>query len=73
MLYTCYNGPHPVSLIIHAGGLSELGLQASDLLLELVSLVFTLHSLLLYAQEQTMWKAVRYIKQQHGKLPATLK
>lgn len=46
--------PHPVSFVIHAGCLSELGLQALDFLLELVSLVFTLHSLLLYAQEQVM-------------------
>ena len=42
------DGPHPVSFVIHTGCLSELGLQPSDLLLELVPLMFTLHSLLLY-------------------------
>lgn len=46
------NGPHPVSFVIHTDCLSELTLQPSDLLLELVSLVFTLHSLLLHAQQQ---------------------
>lgn len=52
------NGPHPVSFVIHTDCLSELTLQPSDLLLELVSLVFTLHSLLLHAQQQITWKIV---------------
>lgn len=43
---------HPVSFVVHAARLPELSLQGSDLLLELVSLVFTLHSLLLDAQRQ---------------------
>lgn len=42
------NGSHPVSFDIHAGRLSELGLQPSDLLLELVSLMLTFNSLFLY-------------------------
>lgn len=48
------NEPHPLSFVIPtaltSGCLLELGFQASDLLLELISLMLTLHSLLLYVQ-----------------------
>lgn len=47
-----------MSFVIPAACVPQLGLQASDLLLELVSLVFTLHSLLLYAEEQLKWKTM---------------
>lgn len=46
------NGSHPVSFDIHAGRLSELGLQPSDLLLELVSLMLTFNSLFLFASDK---------------------
>lgn len=66
------NRPHPVSFVIHTGVLSELGLQPSDLLLELISLVFTLHSLLLYTRTDYVKDCVHYIKHQHETLSAML-
>lgn len=42
------NRPHLMSFVIHICRQSKLDLQPSDFLLELVSLMFTLHSLLLY-------------------------
>ena len=44
---------HPLALVVpsrvSSGGVSELGLQTADLLLELISLVLALHRLLLNA------------------------
>ena len=44
---------HPLALVVPgrvpSGGVSELGLQTDDLLLELISLVLALHRLLLNA------------------------
>lgn len=60
-VFTSYqvNGPHPVSFVIHAGCLFELGLQLSDLLLEFIPLMFTLHSLFLYVLRRIMFKMVK--------------
>lgn len=42
---------HPVSFVIHIEGLSLLSLQPCYFLLELISLMFSLYSLILYGQK----------------------
>lgn len=48
------NGSHLVCLVVSISCVSELGFQPADLLLELVSLMFPFHGLLLHAAKQTV-------------------
>lgn len=51
------NGLYLVSFAIHTRCLSELSLQPTDLLLELISFMFTFNGLLLQNEEQIMLRS----------------